>query len=69
MGDGLPLRLRSPNEIRVIQPPLVGFEIPILRVLEPRSSAVEKTDICSVVVKIGVDVVLLGYTSQLAVIE
>ena len=60
--------LWSPNEIWIIQPPFVGFEIPIFRVLKSFRMAIEKTDICSMIMKVGVDVVLLGYGRALATV-
>ena len=62
-------RLRIPDEIWIIQPPFVGLEVPILRVFESSRVPVQKTNVRTVIVKICVDVVLLGHASLLAVIE
>ena len=61
--------LRVPNQIWVIEPAFVSVEVPIFGVLESLRVAVEKTDIGSMVVKIGMHVVLLRDPGQLAVIK
>ena len=62
-------KLRIPEEIWIVEAALVVFEVPIFRILESRGTAIEKANIRAAIVKIGVDVVLLGYAGLLAVIE
>ena len=63
------IQLRNPDDVRIIQPAFVSFEIPIFCIFEARGVAVQKADVRAVIVEIGMDVVLLGYSGLLAIVE
>ena len=49
--------LREPNQFRIIGKAFVGFEIPILCIVEPLDVAIEENKLCAMVMQIGMDIV------------
>ena len=48
---------------------LVGTEVPILPLVEPGGMTIEKSEICSAIVQVGVRIVLLGDGRQFTIIK
>jgi hypothetical protein len=44
--------LRTPNQFRVVGDALMGFEIPIRFVIEPRNVTIEKNKLCPLIMQI-----------------
>ena len=68
-GPGRTSNSRNPNQTGIICPAAVMGEIPVITAVETSGVAVEKSELCAVVVQIGVDVVLLRDRGELAVVE
>ena len=58
-----------PEDLRIVGAPFVRLEIPVISVAEAPDMPIQKQELCTSRMKVGVDIVLLGHGRPLAIVE